>query len=115
MRNIIIAVVLLAFTSTVSASSVTEVGKIRRIVPAGSHFISIWLDGPKDTSLCSGGSRWTINVSSDPQHEEKYSLILAAAATGQTVMFTHLESEGCSNWNSNRVSGVDVRFDGSLD
>ena len=118
MKNIIIILSLLLFTSTAMSNEVDriyEVGKIVRIVPGGDHFVSIWLDGTDDTTFCSGGARWTINKPSDEQSEEKYSLILAAATTGQTVRFMHLESTGCSNWVSNRIYHVDVRFDGSLD
>jgi len=115
MKNIIIAVTLLLFTSTAMSNEVDriyETGKIVRIIPGGDHFVSIWLDGADNTTFCSGGARWTINKPSDAQSEEKFSLILAAATTGQTVTFMHLESAGCSNWNSNRLYNVDVRFDG---
>lgn len=118
MKKKVLAITLSLFSLTAAAQEVDriyETGKIVRIVPGGDHFVSIWLDGPNETTFCSGGARWTINKPSDEQSEEKYSLILAAATTGQTVRFMHLESEGCSNWDSNRIYHVDVRFDGSLD
>ena len=116
MKNIIIAIALFSVSFVASATDrIYEVGKVVRIIPGGDHFVSVWLDGPDDTTFCSGGSRWTINKPNDEQSEEKYSLILAAATTGQTVRFMHLESQGCSNWDSNRIYHVDVRFDGSLD
>ena len=118
MKNIIIVISLLLFASTATSNEVDrvfETGKIVRIVPGGDHFVSIWLDGTDETTFCSGGARWTINKSNDAQSEEKFSLILAAATTGQTVTFMHLVSAGCSNWDSNRLYYVDVRFDGSLD
>ena len=115
MKNIIIAVTLLLFTSIASANGVYETGKIVRIVPSGSNFISVWLDGADDNSLCEGNGRWTIQTANDPLHEQKYSKLLAAATTGATVRLFHLETSGCGNWDSNRIFHVDLRFDGSLE
>ena len=118
MKKIVLVIMLSLLSLTATAQEVDrifETGKIVRIVPAGEQFISIWLDGTDETSFCSGGARWTINKQNDELSEEKYSLILAAATTGQTVTFMHLVSRGCSNWDSNRLYYVDVRFDGSLD
>ena len=92
-----------------------ESGKIERIVPSGNNFISVWLDGANDESLCEGNGRWTIQIANDALHEQKFSMLLAAATSGLTVRLFHLESAGCGNWDSNRIHHVDVRYDGSLD
>ena len=110
-----ITVVFSLFTSVASANGVYETGKIDRIVSSGSNFISVWLDGDDDNSLCEGNGRWTIQIANDPLHEQKYSMLLAAATTGTKVRLFHLESSACGNWNSNRIHHVDLRFDGSLD
>ena len=120
MKKIIIVVFTMLFSQTVLANSVQKLddriiitGKIARIVTEGTNFISVWLDGDGDNSVCAGGARWTIQVAGDELHEEKYSLLLAAATTGRTVKLMHLFNQGCGNWNTHRIYYVDVLFDGS--
>jgi len=114
MKNIIITMMLLSFTSVVSANNFYETGKVSRIVTSGTDFISVWIDGVNNTSQCSGGERWTINVNGDSLYKEKYSLLVAAATAGTPVRLFHLGSRGCGNWNSHQIHHVDVRYDGSL-
>jgi len=59
MKKIIMGITMLLFSSITMAQTngIFEIGKITRIVPAGENFISIWLDGANETSLCSGGAR----------------------------------------------------------
>ena len=120
MKKIIIVVFTMLFSQTVLANSVQKLddriiitGKISRIVTSGSNYISVWLDGAGDTSVCEGGARWTINVPADELHDEKYSTLLAAATTGRTVKLMHLFTQGCGNWNSHKIYYVDVSYDGS--
>ena len=120
MKKIIIVVFTMLFSQTVLANSVQKLddriiitGKISRIVTSGATYISVWLDGAGDSSVCEGGARWTINVPADELHDEKYSTLLAAATTGRTVKLMHLFSQGCGNWKSHKIYYVDVSYDGS--
>ena len=117
MKKIIIVVFTMLCSQTVLGNSVQKLddriiigGKIARIVTSGSNYISVWLDQAGDTSVCEGGARWTIQVAADELHEEKYSLLLAAATTGRTVKLMHLFSQGCGNWNSHKIYYVDVLY-----
>jgi choline kinase len=78
---------------------VTESGVITHFIIEG-NIVSIWLSGSDKTNECSGGSRWTL-VKTDSLFEEKFSTVLAAAASKNNIT---IRSTGtCGTWNSNRI------------
>ena len=91
------------------SANVSENGNITRILPEGGYVISVWLSGANNTSLCSGGGRWTL-LPSDPLFKEKYSLILAAASQNKKVTFLHVEGSACGPFNGNSIYYVDVNY-----
>ena len=86
----------------------TESGKIERIIPEGGYVISIFLDGSDNASLCSGGSRWTLELT-DKLYKEKYSLLLTAMAQGKSVTLLHHKDLGCGPFNSNKIYYIDFK------
>lgn len=105
----IIVLLALLVISISAKAHVVEAGKVTRILPEGSSVISIWLDGTDNSTLCSGGSRWTLSTS-DPLYKDKYSLILMAAAQGKAVRFLHVEGSACGPFIGNAIHYVDVSF-----
>lgn len=97
-----IFILMMLIIPSLAHAHVTETGKITQIITEGSNNVSVWLDGTDDTSLCSGGSRWTVD-DTDPLFKEKYSLLLVAVATGRTIKLEHLDTMACGNWSSNKI------------
>ena len=103
-----LSLVLLSLLTSIASADHNEVGTVNNII-LESNILSVWLNGPDVTTDCSGGSRWTMTTE-DPLFKEKYSAILAAAASGKTVDFRHVTSSGCGFVNGNKIYFVKVIF-----
>jgi hypothetical protein len=110
MKYKILSCLLLAAAASVASADYTETGKITQIMVEGDNRVSIYLDGADNTSECSGGGRWTLELGADPLFESKYSAILAAASAGQTVTFKYVSSRGCGIFNGSRIYALGVKY-----
>ena len=96
--------------STSSLADATETGKVNKIKINSNQTISIYLDGPNDTTDCSGGKQWIINTATDQLANEKYSAVLSAANARSTITLVHSSSAGCGAWSSNQVYDLTVSY-----
>lgn len=90
-------------------SNIIEKGKITSIVVEGNRWVSVFVSGDNNTTLCSGGGRWVIDPN-DPMYDRKYSMLMAAASQGKTVELVHVKSATCSNWDAHKIYLVRVYF-----
>jgi hypothetical protein len=110
MKYQILSCLLLAAAASVASADYTETGKITQIMAEWDNRVSVYLDGADNTSECSGGGRWTLELGADPLFEAKYAAILTAASAGQTVTFRYVSSRGCGIFNGSKIYLVSVKY-----
>ena len=110
MKKIIAISILSFFSSCLALADTHQTGKITRIVVEGNQFVSIWLENQPTNSECPSDGRWVIDLANDTVPNQKYSAILAAASSRQTVGLHFLSSQGCGGFGAKKVYYIDLSY-----
>ena len=100
------------FMGCTCSADTHQTGKITRIIVEGNgnQNVLVWLENQPTNTECPSDGRWVIEFQNDAMAKEKYSAILAAAVSKQTVGFHFITSLGCGAYGAKKIYYVDSNY-----